>query len=363
MAGTWEAHFSKGLTSGRPAANTLPKGAIYWSTDDKKFFVGSGPANTWADFTAAFAMAADLAGYATEAYADAAAAAAAAALVDAAPGALDTLNELAAALGDDASFASTVTTALAGKASTTHASAHQAGGGDAIKLDDLAAPDDNTDLNVSTSAHGLAPKLPNDATKYLDGTGAYSTPPGSGGGGGALVLLASLTASASASLDFTTRNAAGQSGAIFQSDFDRYVIDLGRVMPATNNVTLYAQFSNDGGSSYPTASYWYAHHYARLGDHNATGNTNQDNLFVTPVGIGVSSPGWGVCASLDMWLGDATFHTRVQGKVTYNAVGADMLVVDGGWLFLASASTNAIRFLFNSGNIASGTIRIYGVTK
>lgn len=38
-----------------------------------------------------------------------------AALVDAAPGALDTLNELAAALGDDANFASTVTTALAGK--------------------------------------------------------------------------------------------------------------------------------------------------------------------------------------------------------------------------------------------------------
>lgn len=38
-----------------------------------------------------------------------------AAVVDGAPGALDTLNELAAALGDDANFASTVTTALAGK--------------------------------------------------------------------------------------------------------------------------------------------------------------------------------------------------------------------------------------------------------
>lgn len=37
-------------------------------------------------------------------------------LVDAAPATLDTLNELAAALGDDANFASTVTTALAGKA-------------------------------------------------------------------------------------------------------------------------------------------------------------------------------------------------------------------------------------------------------
>lgn len=37
-------------------------------------------------------------------------------LVDAAPGALDTLNELAAALGDDADFAGTMTTALAAKA-------------------------------------------------------------------------------------------------------------------------------------------------------------------------------------------------------------------------------------------------------
>lgn len=47
------------------------------------------------------------------------------ALVDSAPGALDTLNELAAALGNDANFASTVTTALAGKAplSHTHAAA------------------------------------------------------------------------------------------------------------------------------------------------------------------------------------------------------------------------------------------------
>lgn len=31
--------------------------------------------------------------------------------------------------------------------------------------------------NVSTSKHGFAPKAPNDATKFLDGTGNYSTPP------------------------------------------------------------------------------------------------------------------------------------------------------------------------------------------
>jgi hypothetical protein len=40
-------------------------------------------------------------------------------LISSAPGALDTLDELAAALGDDANFASTITTALAGKVGTS----------------------------------------------------------------------------------------------------------------------------------------------------------------------------------------------------------------------------------------------------
>lgn len=38
----------------------------------------------------------------------------------------------------------------------------------------------NTTNDVSITKHGFAPKAPNDATKYLDGTGAYSTPAGAG---------------------------------------------------------------------------------------------------------------------------------------------------------------------------------------
>ncbi len=52
---------------------------------------------------------------------------------------------------------------------------------------------DVTNNNVSTSAHGLAPKLPNDATKYLDGTGAYSVPPGSGSNSGIAVPVWNVT--------------------------------------------------------------------------------------------------------------------------------------------------------------------------
>ena len=40
-----------------------------------------------------------------------------------------------------------------------HESRHNSGGGDALKLDDLATPDDNTDLDATESEHGLLPKL------------------------------------------------------------------------------------------------------------------------------------------------------------------------------------------------------------
>jgi hypothetical protein len=61
--------------------------------------------------------------------------------------------------------------AAAGGAPAAHAASHASGGSDAVKLDDLAATDDNTDLDATASAHGLMSKL--DKTK-LDGieTGA-----------------------------------------------------------------------------------------------------------------------------------------------------------------------------------------------
>jgi len=50
----------------------------------------------------------------------------------------------------------------------------------ATKLDDLATPDDNADLNASTTCHGLLPKLNNSATSFLNGQGAWATPAGAG---------------------------------------------------------------------------------------------------------------------------------------------------------------------------------------
>ncbi len=52
----------------------------------------------------------------------------------------------------------------------------------ATKLDDFATPDNNTDLNASTTRHGLLPILDNVATNFLNGQGGWSVPAGGGGG-------------------------------------------------------------------------------------------------------------------------------------------------------------------------------------
>lgn len=57
--------------------------------------------------------------------------------------------------------------------------------GYAAVTDALLSTSDITTNNASTTKHGFAPKYPNDATKYLDGTGAYTVPAGAGGGGSA----------------------------------------------------------------------------------------------------------------------------------------------------------------------------------
>ncbi len=47
-----------------------------------------------------------------------------------------------------------------------------------IKLDDLTAPDDNTDLDATTSSHGLLPKLGGGTTNFLRADGSWSAPSG-----------------------------------------------------------------------------------------------------------------------------------------------------------------------------------------
>lgn len=114
--------------------------------------------------------------------------AAIAALVASSPAALDTLNELAAALGNDANFAATMTTALAGKAAVSHThpasqiSDSTAAGRSMLTAADAAAQ--TALLNAFTSAlKGLVPASGGGTTNFLRADGTWAAPPGGGATG------------------------------------------------------------------------------------------------------------------------------------------------------------------------------------
>jgi hypothetical protein len=101
---------------------------------------------------------ADLSDYATQTYVNDAVDA----LVDGAPGLLDTLNEIAAAINDDANYATTITTALAGKQDELTAGSNIDITGDTISVTGLDTNDvaegDNlyfTDARAVTANTGL----------------------------------------------------------------------------------------------------------------------------------------------------------------------------------------------------------------
>lgn len=84
--------------------------------------------------------------------------------------------------GDDEIDVSGLSGLLAdGQNPLNHSVSHQSGGSDFIRIDTLAAPTDNTNLNASLSAHGLLPKLGGGTTNFLRADGAWAAPESNSG--------------------------------------------------------------------------------------------------------------------------------------------------------------------------------------
>jgi len=123
----------------------LAAGEIGFETDTGKFKMGNG-SSAWSALSY-FADASDFDTTAIQATVDSKVATAVDNLVAGAPAALNTLNELAAAIDGDGSFASTVTAALAGKAGLTAFTNH---------------------TSATTSVHGIADTAELATESYVD---------------------------------------------------------------------------------------------------------------------------------------------------------------------------------------------------
>jgi len=191
----------------------------------------------------------------------------------------------------------------------------------------------------------------------LDGQDGFSIPgsSSSGGSAGALVLLEQHTAAASATLDFTTA---------ITSLYDDYLIELINILPATDNVTMSMRLSVDGGATYDSGvNYRYTYHYKSTAAASGVVGSNGSTSFE-------------ICGNLDNAAagGLSGFHklfnplSASQYKFLAGTVGflhndTNYYRTDHGSWYISVTAVNAIRFFMSSGNIASGIIRIYGITK
>ena len=196
----------------------------------------------------------------------------------------------------------------------------------------------------------------NDCAKW-DASGNLTTAGAACGSGGSsgLTLIEQHTASSSASLDFTT---------CISSTYDQYLISVVDVLPATDGALFAFRVSTDGGSTYvSTSSYYWAGFAITAGSSGNNGSTSE--VYVTLITNQESTAGGFAINGtyyLSNPLGTTNFKTLYgHGMSTRDSGSVDAYVTHGG--YKSTTAVNAFRFLFSSGNIASGTIRCYGVAK
>tara|TARA_S200002703_G_scaffold87460_1_gene75352 strand:+ start:966 stop:1556 length:591 start_codon:yes stop_codon:yes gene_type:complete len=177
---------------------------------------------------------------------------------------------------------------------------------------------------------------------------------------GAMTLISEQTASASASISFTSG---------IDSTYRTYKFRYVNLHPSVDNNTFLFNLSADGGSNYnvtKTTTHWRAIHGE--GDSPATINYNTSDDIAQGTGFQNLYGGSGadndqaICGELWLFNPSSTtfvkhFYGVSQGTHSENYSINNFV---NGYANTTSA-INAIQFKFASGNIDAGTIALYGI--
>ena len=175
-----------------------------------------------------------------------------------------------------------------------------------------------------------------------------------------LILLATETASSSDTISFTSG---------IDSTYDEYVFKFINVQPATDGKKFSVGF-RDGSTNYDatkTTSYFYAYHSeddtgaVGLGYEGAN-DLAQSTGFQPLSNATGSDSDEGVSGELRLYSPSSTTYVK-HFMARVNSYGNYPINVDShiaGYCNV-TAAIDGVQFKYDSGNIASGTIKLYGV--
>jgi len=157
-----------------------------------------------------------------------------------------------------------------------------------------------------------------------------------------MVFLASSDASGDATLDFTAFDA---------SLYDAYLFILANVVPATDTVQLYLRTSTDGGSSFDSGS----------SDYDWVAVSSSESEIALTANVGSAAGEGGASGQVMLFGPHLAQRTIFKGDLGYQTPAGVIAERSSFGMRNAAEDVNAVRFLYSSGNIESGTITMYGL--
>ena len=170
-------------------------------------------------------------------------------------------------------------------------------------------------------------------------------------GGGTHVLLSTTTASDSANISITSN---------IDSTYNTYMLDFVNIKAADNAQTLFMRMA-EGGSFVTASSYDYGFRRLQSNAASETQGANQNKIELFNVYSNASN------ANLNgrMFLyspSSSTFDTYVDFRLTGQIDGDHQMTTVGGGRSERAGAVDGVQFLFTTGNISSGSIKLYGIT-
>jgi hypothetical protein len=169
------------------------------------------------------------------------------------------------------------------------------------------------------------------------------------------ILLADKTISNQSSVSFPE----------FDNSLYRYYEwELDNVKPVTDGVALAVRTSTDGGATYAAGAsdYEYAVQGLSSGGLNpGTQDATASLIQLTNASVGSASTEDGVTGTLKMFsAGNGGAKTRIEFEGSFDNTSGNCNSIKSSGVRVLREDTTALRFIFSSGNAASGRIRMYG---
>ena len=191
--------------------------------------------------------------------------------------------------------------------------------------------------------------------QVLTSSGSTAAPTWATPSAGALTLITTTTASSSANVLFTGLSSA----------YRNYMVVVSSAIPATNGALLECQLSINGGTSYVTQNWYAAHWYAGVSSVVGSGGSN-DFVKLTETTSSTTTNG-GVSGVIMLFnpsntAGGKIVRSEMAGYYTGGTpTNSGFSISSGSYLDFGNA-VNAVNFLFDTGNIASGSFKLYGIS-